>query len=308
MVSIGKILNIAIYCSLIFILSSCVHVREATYLDVYQGEPIVFEEMLGSLSKARIIYLGETHTLKRHHRFQLRVIQALYEKHISLTIGLEMLPFTCQGYLDAWGRGELEKKEFLRLIDWEGNWGFDFDLYEPLFEIAREQGIPLRALNAPPALVKKVARNGLSGLTNEEKGMLSPIIPSSDAHRNYLKLSLSRHKILKGEAEQYAYEAQDVWDSTMAHSVVEYLKSDGGKNKTMVVLAGSGHLAYGYGIPEKVTQALDLPYRILYPSESGDTEFQEEWEKYVEPFEVTHEDLLFLKKPIADFIFLVPLR
>jgi uncharacterized iron-regulated protein len=312
MISVN-IKNIAIFgillCALgFFSLPSCIHLREKTYLDVYQGEPISFEEMVKSLTKARIVYIGEVHTLKRHHRFQLLVIKTLYQKNISLAIGLEMLPFTCQKYLDNWIEGKLEKRDFLHLIDWEKNWGIDFDLYEPIFDFALEKKIRLLALNAPRSLVKKVARKGLSGLTEEEKGMLPAISPSSAEHRKYLALSLSQHKTLRGEFEQYAYQAQDVWDSTMAHYVVEYLKSNEGKNKTVVVLAGSGHMVYGYGVPEKVACALNLPYRIIVSTGSGDLEFQKEWEKYIEPVELVHEDFHFIQKPIADFIFLVPLR
>jgi len=297
-----------IFCLVLCTLPSCIHLREEVYLDVHQGEPISFEEMIESLAKARVIYLGETHSLKRHHRFQLHVIRALYQEKIPLAIGLEMLPFTAQGYLDTWIEGKTEKEEFLQLINWEQIWGIDSNLYQPIFDFAREKRIKLLALNAPRKLVKKVAREGLSGLSDEEKGMLPAITHSTDEHRRYLALALSRHKILRGEHEQYAYEAQDVWDSTMAHYVVEYLKGDEGKNKTVVVLAGSGHLAYGYGIPERVSQKLAYSYRIILPTSSGDIEFQKEWERYIEPVELTHEDFHFIQRPIADFIFLVPLR
>lgn len=295
-------------CTALGVALSCVHLRESTCLDVYQGEPISFEEMLDSLTKARVVYIGEVHTLKRHHRFQLRVIKALYEEGMPLAIGLEMLPFIYQTHLDAWVHGELTQKEFLRLIDWPKTWGIDFGLYKPIFDFAREKKIKLLALNAPRYLVKKVARKGLSGLSDDEQKMLPPVTPSSEEQRRYLALSLSRHKMLKGEFEQYAYEAQDLWDSTMAHYVVTYLKSDEGKDKTVVVLAGSGHMGYGYGIPERVSDALHLPYRIIIPTASGDVKFKKEWEKHIEPAELTHEDFRFIKRPIADFIFLVPLR
>lgn len=287
---------------------SCIHVREAVYLDLYQGEPITFEEMVESLTKARLVYVGEVHTIKRHHRFQLRVIRALHEEKIPLAIGMEMLPFTVQEHLDRWIAGDLGEKEFLKLIDWETNWSIDFDLYKPIFEYAREKEIRLLALNAPRSLVKAVARKGLSGLTDEEKDMLPPVTPSSEEQRRYLGLSLKQHKTLRGDMARSAYEAQDVWDSTMAHYVVEYLQSSEGKDKTVVVLAGSGHMVYGYGIPERVAAASDLPYRIILPTGSGDIEFQKEWEKFIEPTTLTHEDFNFIQRPIADFMFLVPLR
>ena len=94
----------------------------------------------------------------------------------------------------------------------------------------------------------------------------------------------------------------------MAYYIVKYLLSDEGNDKTIVVLAGSGHMSYGYGIPEKVSMTFDLPYRIIVPTGSGDVEFEEAWKKYIEPAELTHEDFNFIQRPIADFIFLVPLR
>ncbi len=221
---------------------------------------------------------------------------------------MEMLPFTVQEHLDRWVAGDLGEKEFLKLVDWETNWSIDFDLYKPIFEYAREKKIRLLALNAPRSLVKAAARKGLSGLTDEEKAMLPPVTPSSEEHRRYLGLSLKQHKTLRGDMAQSAYEAQDVWDSTMAHYVVEYLQSREGKDKTVVVLAGSGHMVYGYGIPERVASAADLPYRIILPTGSGDVEFQKEWEKFIEPTTLLHEDFNFIQRPIADFMFLVPLR
>ena len=287
---------------------SCIHFREKVYLDVYRGEPIDFEEMVESLTNARLIYIGEVHTIKRHHRFQLRVIEALYQKNTQLAIGLEMLPFTVQEHLDRWIEGDLNEKEFLKLIDWKGNWNIDFDLYKPIFDFAREKKIRLLALNAPRSLVKTVARKGVEGLTEEEKDMLPPVIPSSEEHRKLLALSLKRHKTFGGDMQKSIYEAQDVWDSTMAHYVVEYLKSEEGSDKTIVVLAGSGHMSYGYGIPTRVSMEFDLPYRIIVPTGSGDIEFKEAWRKYIEETELTHEDFIFVQRPVANFIFLVPLR
>ncbi|MEE9504801.1 MAG: ChaN family lipoprotein, partial [Thermodesulfobacteriota bacterium] len=83
------IFGILLYAISLFNLISCIHFREKTYLDVYQGEPISFAEMMESLTKARLIYIGENHTLKRHHRFQHDVIRALYQDKIPMAIGLE---------------------------------------------------------------------------------------------------------------------------------------------------------------------------------------------------------------------------
>jgi membrane-associated protease RseP (regulator of RpoE activity) len=51
--------------------------------------------------------------------------------------------------------------------------------------------------------------------------------------------------------------AQATWDATMAHNAVKALREHGGPEGIMVVLAGSGHVAYGVGIERQA--------RIYFP-------------------------------------------
>ncbi len=41
-------------CASVLGLLSCIHVREAVYLDIYQGEPIPFEEMIDIFNKSPV--------------------------------------------------------------------------------------------------------------------------------------------------------------------------------------------------------------------------------------------------------------
>jgi S1-C subfamily serine protease len=57
----------------------------------------------------------------------------------------------------------------------------------------------------------------------------------------------------------------------MAERAAEYLRAH--PDETMVVLAGSGHLAYGSGIPRRLTRRLDVKSAIVLS----------DWEGAVEP-------------------------
>ncbi|WP_343715564.1 ChaN family lipoprotein, partial [Inquilinus sp.] len=93
-----------------------------------------------------IVLLGETHDRVTDHHWQLQRIAALHEQEPKLAIGLEMVPRSRQAALDAWIAGKLDEAAFLREVDWERSWGFDFGLYRPIFAYARMKHIPLIAL------------------------------------------------------------------------------------------------------------------------------------------------------------------
>jgi len=56
-------------------------------------------------------------------------------------------------------------------------------------------------------------------------------------------------------------ESQIIWDETMAHSVVEALAAHPGAR--MVVLAGNGHLQYGWGIPRRVRRLSEIRTAVI---------------------------------------------
>ena len=61
------------------------------WIDVYQGEPLRYREMLDDLATADVIYLGEFHTIQRHHEIQAEVLAHLAQSGVSLALGLEQM-------------------------------------------------------------------------------------------------------------------------------------------------------------------------------------------------------------------------
>jgi len=45
-------------------------------MDAARGEPITFDSLLDELQSTRVIYLGEHHTVARHHEFQQAILDA----------------------------------------------------------------------------------------------------------------------------------------------------------------------------------------------------------------------------------------
>nr|HID58037.1 hypothetical protein [Desulfobacterales bacterium] len=232
-------------------------------------QAITFEELLEDLKTVQIVYVGERHANQAHHEIQLKLIQALFEIDPNLMVGMEMFDRSYQAHLDEWSSGSLDEKGFLRKVAWNKNWNFDIRLYRPIINFVRDKHIKLVALNVPHQIIRKIVKVGLEGLSSKELNQVAKEIYLSDkAHINYVRKFFKYHT---GRIKDFSlfYEAQCVWDDSMAETIVRFLGSS-----RMVVLAGRGHVDHKFGIPDRVSRRLSLPYRTIIPVDEGETVLQ----------------------------------
>lgn len=227
------------------------------------GAPLSREALTERLRAARAVYVGERHNSRSSHQAQLRVLEQVYALDPSVAVGVEMLPRTLQPQLDAYLARSLDEAGFLAAVDWQNTWGFDFALYQPLFEFCRSHGLRMYALNAPRDLAKAVRQRGVPGLTPAERAELPSGYPwpAPEAHRRLVQEVFARHSFggedKRTPAERVAaferfYTAQLVWDESMAQGVAAIL---GGPHPParVVVLAGVGHVGR-FAIPARAAR------------------------------------------------------
>ncbi len=276
-------------------------------IDVLMGEPIPMEMLLEDVAEVRIVYMGEVHTIARHHQLQTQLIRHLAGRNLKIALGMEMFSEEHQEVLERWTSGkdgiatlikDLGKEHWTNLQD-----------YESVLTTARDLAIPVVALNASDRLVRQVARGGLESLPPDDRKRLpdgfQDINPLND---RLLRLRLRVHKAFQEKSLDSIVLAQAIRDATMARAVARFLESPRGKDRVMIVIAGIGHINYGFGIPERVQRMLSLPYRIILPSESGELVLSEEEKRHMVAVQVTHEDLKFIPVPIADYLHVIPLK
>ena len=207
--------------------------------------------IIPTLAEKRVVLVGETHDQYAHHLMQLEIIRRLHAIHPNLAIGMEYFQQPFQKYLDEYVAGRIGEKEMLRRTEYFKRWRYDYRLYRPILTYAREKGIPLVALNVRSELSRKVARGGLKSLSPEERKSVPTEFDESDkAYRQRLKAIYYRHPDPQGHKFDYFVQAQLLWDEGMAQRAAEYLKAHPGR--PMVILAGSGHIMYGSGIPNRL--------------------------------------------------------
>jgi uncharacterized iron-regulated protein len=219
------------------------------------------------LDSARVVFVGELHTRYADHLNQLAIIQQLYKRHPDLAIGVEYFPRSAQPQLDAYIAGNTTEQTFLHETNYFRQWGYDYRLYEPIFQYARAQHIPVRALNVPESLPSAVARVGLAGVSNEQRAELpKDIEPASADYKARLRDAFGMHQDGSVTFDHFV-EAQLVWDESMADSAATYLDANPGRR--MVILAGSGHLEFGAGIPQRLERRTHVSYAIVLNGENG---------------------------------------
>ncbi len=221
--------------------------------DTRKGDVVTPAEMAKRLAGVRLVLVGESHTDMEFHRAQLRVVEELVRSGRPVFLGLEMYPYTEQRFLDQWVDGLLTEEGFLKLSRWYENWGYNWNYYRDIFLFARDHKVRMFAVNAPRDVVAAVRKKGFQNLTPEEAAHIpSKIDTSSPDHRALFKSFFDAddplHSGMTEEQWDSMISAQTTWDATMAHNAVKALQEHGTPETVMVVLAGSGHVAYGVGI------------------------------------------------------------
>jgi len=228
-----------------------------------EGDPITFAQLSNDLDTTPVIFIGESHDQTEHHQNQVRIIQGLIAKGKDVVLGMEMFERSQQPTLDRWSQGLLSEEEFLKEVEWDTTWGMDYELYKGILDVVRAHHLKVLGLNAPRDLVRKVAENGLQGLSPEDRKTLPEIDLTDGQHRAYIAAIYKGHE--KGSAKDFEnfYEAQCLWDEGMAESLSEFLISSQAEGKTVLVFAGSGHIVFGFGIPNRFHRRTPTPYQTI---------------------------------------------
>jgi uncharacterized iron-regulated protein len=222
---------------------------------------------LGQLGTARAVLLGEQHATPAHHVWQRDVIAALAARG-PVVIGLEQLPVSAQPALDKWVAGDLDEPAFLAESRWAERWGHDFAAYRPIFELARTNAIPMRALNADRAFVRKVGKQGFDSAAADGKAPISRPATPPPAYVAKLEDSFRQHmKTASPEALARFVEAQTVWDRAMAETIVKTLIER--PSSRVVAIMGWGHVADGHGVAHQLKSLGVADSALAIPVKGG---------------------------------------
>ena len=219
-----------------------------------------------TLVAADVVYLGERHDSEVDHAAQLTIIEGLYAADPDMAIALEMFQRPFQPVIDRYLAGELSEAELVEQTEYLERWGFPWEFYAPFLRFARDHELPVLALNAPSEISRQVAREGLESLEEDDFRYIPPVSEidtSNDDYREFVAAAFGSHDGHGNFNFDNFFAAQVTWDETMALTIAEFKTSN--PDTQVVVLAGNGHVIYGYGIPDRVARRLgdDLIQQIV---------------------------------------------
>ncbi|MEG4800151.1 ChaN family lipoprotein [Microcoleus sp. ARI1-B5] len=273
----------------IFLLCSSVATAEPT-ANPQPPQTYTNQEILQQLLKAKIVYLGETHDSAADHQAQLKIVREMQRQNGKIAIAMEMFQRPFQSAIDNYLGGKLTEEQLVEQTEYDRRWRFPWEYYAPILRLAALNQLPVLALNTPSEVTRKVAAQGLESLTAEDKKHIPPIseIRTDNAEYRQILLEVFQQHQKAAQGNSTAFErflqAQVLWDETMAEKIAQFVKAN--PDYQVVVLAGKGHIMYGYGIPSRVERRLGVgkvKARSILFSSRTDTP-------------------LSANKPIADFV------
>jgi uncharacterized iron-regulated protein len=245
----------------IFLLGSSAAAASTT-ANPQPGQAYTNQEILQQLVKAKVVYLGETHDSAEDHQAQLAIVREMQRQNRKIAIAMEMFQRPFQSAIDNYLAGKLTQEQLVEQTEYDRRWRFPWESYAPILRFAKENQLPVLALNTPSEVTRKVASQGLESLTAEEKKHIPPISEIRTDNAEYRQLLLEvfqqHQKAAQGNSTGFErfLQAQVLWDETMAEKIAEFVKAN--PDYQVVVLVGKGHIIYGYGIPSRVERRLGV--------------------------------------------------
>jgi uncharacterized iron-regulated protein len=233
-------------------------------VDAASGRSIEPEAFFAILRTKTVVYVGERHDEPADHGVQYAILRQLHRDEASLAIGMEMFQTPFQDPLTKWSAGLIDETVLRRETEYDDRWGFDFSMYRPILEYARNRGIEVVALNTRHEVVYAVAKDGLDSLSVEQASGLPELDLANEQHRALFDSEFDAGEHAAGDGVDHYYEAQVVWDETMGSRVAETLSRLDGPAK-MIVFAGRVHVKRGLGIPDRAAKRGATPYAVVLP-------------------------------------------
>jgi uncharacterized iron-regulated protein len=287
---------------LLFVQSACAHAKLAGQNDLYRGsntEQLTLEQSFEQIKPGSIVIVSESHGFRPHHQNQISIINSLCARGLNVSVGMEFIDFTQQPVLDAYIEGKKPEADFLKEIKWGS---IPFELYREQVLAPKNCGGQTLGINAPRSLTNAISKSGLESLSVEQRKLLPPNF--SLGRKVYLdRFTEVMKEHVPGEALARYFEAQSVWDETMAYQSLRYIESH--PTHVLVIIVGDFHASYGGGLPDRL-QARGVKSLVVYSQINADEVDSIEDELAMHPQWGQRADFIFVSKenqqrPVSEF-------
>jgi hypothetical protein len=131
-------------------------VRRRMYIEEFNDEFQSFETVcepkaiLHQAASADLIWIGDYHALPSSQTYAANFLRKLGAMNSRVAVAVEPVFARNQKALDRWQAEIIPDREFLERIRYEEEWGCEWASYKPIFETARELGMPIYGVDCHP--------------------------------------------------------------------------------------------------------------------------------------------------------------
>jgi uncharacterized iron-regulated protein len=108
------------------------------------------DDLVIACFKADLVYVGDFHALGRSQDFAARLLDEITRRSRRTCLAVEMVYGRHQEVLDQWMAGRISEEEFLARIRYDQEWGYDWQAFRKVFEVARARGLRVHGIDVAP--------------------------------------------------------------------------------------------------------------------------------------------------------------
>lgn len=239
-----------IICALVFSFTasrSSASVSTSELIDGATLSPVTLESVIQQVKPGGVFIISEQHGNLVHYEHQREALSALANMgRCTLSVGLEFLMWPYQQFNAPYLAGQISEADFLTNAKWPAN---PFADYRDQARFPKQTGGELVSINAPSELVKAISQNGIAALQPELKRLMPPSFELGSANYRERFDSVMAAHVPPAALNRY-FEAQSVWDETMAWQILDFLNQH--PTHCIAVIVGDFHAAWGGGLPDRL--------------------------------------------------------
>lgn len=197
--------------------------KQAYSIYTSEGKETDYGRMLQAISKADVIFIGETHNCPVAHWMEYEITSDIIRKSSKgLVLGAEMFEADNQLLVDEYTKGLISSDKFEAEAKLWDNYWTD---YASLLYLAREHKLKFVATNVPRRYASYVKDNGLEaleGLSDGAKALMAPLPIQFDKTAQD-EAMFGMMQMIGGKAHDNSHfaEAQAIKDATMAWFIAQ---------------------------------------------------------------------------------------
>lgn len=230
--------------------------RTAVHIFDRQGNPTTWEFMRGDVSGAQVIVIGESHG----HPLGLAAAACLFDDVLATqpdaALLLEFFERDEQVAIDDYLAGVTDETGFKKASGrTEGNYPSG---HRHMLESAKSRGRPVLAANAPRRYVRRTSAGGYTEVINlgpRQQALFvvpDPLVEGKYRDDFFGMMSGHGDDAMPPDRVEKMYRSQQMWDATMADSIVSALRAG---NQPVVLVVGRFHSDFDGGTIQLLRRA-----------------------------------------------------